>query len=49
MPLTSSVGQNIRTLKAENKKKKRSQKQILAIALDAARRAGAKIKKPKGR
>lgn len=55
MPLGSDVGANIKDLMADNKKKgkekgaggkARSKKQILAIALSAARRAGANIKKP---
>jgi hypothetical protein len=44
MPLTSDVSKNIRILTKENKKrkKKRSRKQIIAIAIDAARRKGRK-------
>lgn len=47
MPLTKDVGANIRELKAANKgrKKKRSREQIIAIALEGARKAGARIKK----
>ena len=56
MPLGKNIGANIKDLKADNLKKgkakgargkARSFKQILAIALDAARRKGGKIKKPK--
>lgn len=52
MPLGKDVGANIRELKADNKRKGkargangkvRSRKQILAIALSAARRAGGKV------
>jgi hypothetical protein len=51
MPLGYSVGRNIRELKADNKKKgkargaggkKRSQKQIIAIALNAAGKSNKK-------
>ena len=43
MPLSKDVGYNIRELKEANRlrKKKRSQKQIIAIALDAAERKDA--------
>lgn len=41
MPGTKDVGANIRELKAS--KKKRSHKQMVAIALSQAREAGAKI------
>lgn len=53
MPLGKDVGKNIKELRKDNARsgkergaggKPRSQKQILAIALDAARRAGAKVK-----
>lgn len=56
MPLGSSVGPNIKELTADNKKsgkargangKVRPRRQIVAIALNAARKAGAKIPKPK--
>ena len=47
MPLGADIGKNIRQLKKE--KKKRSRKQILAIALDAARRSGGKVSPKKGR
>jgi len=51
MPLGADVGANIRHLKEKNKgkKKKRSRKQIIAIALDAARKAGGKVSPKKGR
>jgi hypothetical protein len=53
MPLGSNVGRNIKELMADNKKKGkargqngrvRSRKQIIAISLSAARKAGAHIK-----
>ena len=41
MPLTTSVSENIRELKRS--KTKRPRKQIIAIAIEGARRAGKKI------
>lgn len=45
MPGTRDVGKNIRELKASGKKRPR--KQVIAIALSQARKAGAKIPKRK--
>ena len=47
MPGTRNVSKNIKELKAS--KTKRPQKQIVAIALSQARKAGAKVPKKKGR
>ena len=49
MPLGKNVGANIQELTAANKskKKKRPRRQIVAIALEAARKADAKILKKK--
>jgi len=51
LPLGKDVGSNIKELRSANtskpKGKKRGKKQILAIALDAARRAGGKVSKRK--
>ncbi len=48
MPGGPDVGANIRELE-EHGSRPRSKKQILAIALSEARRAGAKIPEPKPR
>ena len=49
MPLGSDVGENIKELRRANRgrTKKRPKRQIIAIALESAREAGADIKKPK--
>ena len=49
IPKIKDMGKIIRFLKKENKtrKKKRTMKQIFAIALDTARKAGASIPKKK--
>ena len=56
MPLGKDIGANIKELRQDNKKKGkekgqngkvRSEKQILAISLESARKAGADIKKKK--
>lgn len=44
MPLTANVGSNIKELRSVNASRHRAPKQILAIALNAAREHGAKIK-----
>jgi len=42
MPLGADIGANIRELRSVNKKRKRSKKQIIAIALSAARESNKK-------
>jgi hypothetical protein len=49
LPKTTNIGTLVNELKAANrgKKKKRSKAQILAIALDQARKSGANIPRKK--
>jgi hypothetical protein len=51
MPASKDVGTNIKNLKAANKgrSKPRSQKQVLAIALEESRRLGGNAPKKKKR